>query len=70
MAFWRRAKARTAPINAGVPEFREALKDLARIIDQKDKKVVKETKRLKALVNVNSKREHETYSKMFVRSKT
>jgi len=31
MAFWRRAKARTAPINAGVPEFREALKDLTMI---------------------------------------
>jgi hypothetical protein len=69
MAFWRRAKARTAPINAGVPDFREALKDLSKIENQKDKKVVKETKRLKALVNVNSKREHETYSKMFIRSK-
>ena len=31
VAFWRRAKARSAPINAGVPEFREALKDLAKI---------------------------------------
>lgn len=67
MAFWRRAKARCAPINAGVPEYREALKDLAKI-REKDKKVLKETKRLQGLVNVNSKREHETYSKMFVRS--
>jgi len=65
-AFWRRAKARAAPINAGVPDFRLAVKDLANITDQ-DKKVASEMARLKKLVSLNSKREHNTYKNMFIR---
>jgi len=61
MAFWRRAKARAAPINAGVPDFRAALKDLANITDKEflgGRKVAREAARLQKLVDVNSKREH------------
>ena len=70
------------PINAGVPEFKKALKDLDAILkrheqietSQKVRKdfakfriqsVIKEKERLEKLVDLNSQREAETYSKMF-----
>jgi hypothetical protein len=33
LALWRRSKALSMPINAGVPEFRLAIKDLTNIND-------------------------------------
>ena len=66
-AFWRRAKARSLPVNAGVPDFRLALKDLSQMTDQKKKKTVREVTRLTKLVSVNSKRENTTYKNMFIR---
>ena len=66
-AYFRRARAYALPINAGVPEFKKALKDLSRIDLTKfpGKPVEKEKARLEELVKVNTKREQETYSKMF-----
>ncbi len=32
MAFYRRARARALPINAGVPEFRKAIEDLNYVV--------------------------------------
>ena len=69
-ALYRRARALALPINSGVPEFRKALVDLKKLIKLKPKNfkmspVKKEIVRLEQLVNVNSKRELDTYSKMF-----
>lgn len=79
-AYYRRARATALPINAGVPEFRKAVKDLDALLDliRKSKEsnigearhfrtdyVVKEKERLQKLIGINSKREKETYSKMF-----
>lgn len=79
-AYYRRARATALPINAGVPEFRKAVKDLDTLMDlvkkSKDRNegdaqhfrtdyVIKEKERLLKLIGINSKREKETYSKMF-----
>ena len=69
-ALYRRARALALPINSGVPEFRKALADLKQLLKLKPKDfkmspVTKEITRLEKLVKVNSKREHDTYSKMF-----
>lgn len=69
-ALYRRARALALPINSGVPEFRLALVDLKKLLKLKPKNfkmspVKKEITRLEGLINVNSKRELDTYSKMF-----
>lgn len=79
-ALYRRARATALPINAGVPEFRKAVKDLDQLLElvQKSKDardggaehfrvdyVLKEKDRLAELIKLNSKRERDTYSKMF-----
>lgn len=79
-ALYRRARATALPINAGVPEFRKAVKDLDQLLslvqESKDARdgvaenfrtdyVVKEKERVSELIKINSKREKDTYSKMF-----
>lgn len=66
-ALYRRARARALPINSGVEDFRVALTDLKRVIelDPNNKPSHKEIKRLQALIDVNRKREKDTYGKMF-----
>lgn len=67
-AIYRRARATALPINAGVPELRKAMKDLDHIISKKDnslKCAKKEKERVQALIDINFKRERETYAKMF-----
>ena len=73
-ALYRRARALALPINSGMPEYRLALVDLKKLMKLKPKNfkmspVKKEIARLEQLVEVNSKRELDTYSKMFT-SKT
>lgn len=74
LGHYRRAKATFSPINAGVDDFRKALKDLNAILNRKlpgsnptDAKIKAEIERLNKLVAVNSKRENEVYGKMFNR---
>lgn len=65
---YRRARAVSLPINSGVEDFRAAMVDLRRIvevIDPQHAPALRELKRLSKLVEVNRKREKETYSKMF-----
>lgn len=66
-ALYRRARAKALPINSGVEDFRNALNDLKRVIelDSTHKPSLKEMKRLQGLIDVNRKREKDTYGKMF-----
>ena len=79
-AYYRRARATALPVNAGVPEFRKAVKDIDKLLslvqESKDANagkaknfrtdyVSKEKERLLGLIQVNSRRERDTYSKMF-----
>jgi tetratricopeptide (TPR) repeat protein len=67
-ALYRRARAIALPINSGVEDFRNAIVDLKRIVENIDptyQPALKEVKRLQALIEVNRKREKDTYSKMF-----
>ena len=67
-ALYRRARATSLPINAGVEDLRVAMTDLKHIVEDIDpghQPSHKELKRLQKLVEVNRKREKETYSKMF-----
>lgn len=69
-ALFRRARATALPINSGVEEFKKALTDLKSLnqLDPNNAIVEKEIKRLSRLVEINRKREHETYGKMFSKS--
>jgi hypothetical protein len=72
---YRKARAIALPINSGVPEFRDAIKELNFIIKKagnkksyqgfRVKSALQEKQRLEGLIEVNSVRERETYSKMF-----
>jgi hypothetical protein len=56
------------PINSGVEDFRLAITDLKNIIENIDPAhgpSLKELRRLQQLVDVNRRREKDTYSKMF-----
>jgi hypothetical protein len=67
-ALYRRARATSLPINAGVEDLRVAMSDLKHIVEDIDpghQPSHKELKRLQKLVEVNRKREKDTYSKMF-----
>jgi tetratricopeptide (TPR) repeat protein len=66
-ALYRRARALALPINSGVEDFRLALTDLKRLLelDPSHKPAQKEMKRLQGLIDVNRKREKDTYGKMF-----
>lgn len=71
-ALYRRAKATALPINAGVPELRRSLVDLDRVVEIYIKQstgnydyVIKEKDRVQELIDVNYKREQDTYAKMF-----
>jgi len=45
-ALWRRAKARSLPINAKVEDLKESLLDLEKLSNHKEEKIVKEIGRL------------------------
>jgi len=64
---YRKARALSLPLNAGVEEFQEALGELKKSweIDKEQKHVEREIKKLQRLITVNRKREHDTYGKMF-----
>lgn len=64
---YRRARGRALPINSGVEDFRVALGDLKRVIDldPNHKPANREIKRLQGLIDINRKREKDTYGKMF-----
>ena len=66
-ALYRRARGRSLPINSGVEEFRVSLQDLKKVvdIDPENKPALKEIKRLQTLIDINRKREKDTYGKMF-----
>lgn len=68
-AIYRRARATALPINAGVPELRKAMKDLDHVIEKSKKTEFKHARkekvRVQGLIDVNFKRERETYAKMF-----
>ena len=71
-ALYRRARAVALPINSGVESFRESLVDLKRIVEiaPEWQPAVKEMKRLQQLIDLNRKREKDTYSKMFSSTKS
>ena len=72
-ALYRRARATALPINAGVPDLRKAIVDLDLILKLKEDDpnphavdyVIKEKDRVQNLIDINYKREQETYAKMF-----
>lgn len=69
-ALYRRARATSLPINAGVPDLRNSIKDLDQILAIPHEGnmfdfVVKEKDRVQDLIDINYKREQETYKKMF-----
>lgn len=70
-AHYRKARAVALPINAGVPELRQAITDLNKTLDLYQEQggsydyVLKEKDRVQELIDINCKREQETYSKMF-----
>lgn len=67
-ALFRRALALSLPINSGVEDFRLAIVDLKRILNDLDSghlQAQRELLRLQKLIEVNRKRERDTYSKMF-----
>ncbi|CDW73168.1 peptidyl-prolyl cis-trans isomerase d [Stylonychia lemnae] len=66
-ALYRRARGQALPINSGVEDFRKALVDLRRVIelDPNNKHSLREIKRLQGLIDINRKREKDTYGKMF-----
>lgn len=66
-ALYRRGKAKSLPINSGVEDFRHSLQDMKRVleIDPNHPPALREQRKLQKLIDVNRKREKETYSKMF-----
>jgi tetratricopeptide (TPR) repeat protein len=66
-ALYRRARSLALPINSSVEDFRLAMVDLKRLleIDPENFAALREVKRLQRLIDVNRKREKETYGKMF-----
>jgi hypothetical protein len=71
-AYYRRARATALPINAGVPDLRQAVVDLDKTLELYVEQghgnydyVIKEKDRVQELIDINYKREQETYSKMF-----
>ena len=71
-AYYRRARATALPINAGVPDLRKAVTDLDKVLELaeaipngKYNFVKKEKARVQNLIDVNFKREQDTYAKMF-----
>ena len=66
-ALYRRARSMALPINSGVEDFRASLVDLKRLldIDPENMPAKREVKRLQRLIEINRKREKDTYGKMF-----
>jgi hypothetical protein len=60
------------PINAGVPELQNAIKDLDEVIKKSDEKgdtsfkcASVERDRVQKMIDINLSRERQTYAKMF-----
>jgi NifB/MoaA-like Fe-S oxidoreductase len=66
-ALYRRSKALSKPINSGVEDLKEAVRDL-KAIGSQEVRVLKRIAKLEKKIKHNSKCEHEVYSKMFTRS--
>lgn len=67
-ALYRRARAQALPINSGVEDFRLAIADLKTIVENVEPAhapSLRELRRLQKMVEVNRRREKETYAKMF-----
>jgi hypothetical protein len=67
VALYRRSKALSKPINSSVEDLRRAVKDLI-AINSKEVRVVRRIAKLEKKIRVNSRTQHEVYSKMFTRS--
>lgn len=67
VALFRRAKAKSKPINAGVEDIKSAVRDL-KAMQSSESKVRAEIARLQKIIDVNTRREKETYAKMFNRT--
>ena len=68
VALYRRARAVSLPVNAGVEDLKSAIEDL-QAIGSDEPRITKEIERLEKMAKVNRKRERETYSKMFFANK-
>jgi hypothetical protein len=66
-ALYRKGRALSLPINSGVEDFRKALLNHKSVIelDSNNIPALKEIRRLNYLIEINRKREKETYGKMF-----
>lgn len=72
LAYYRRSRAISLPINAGIIELNKAIIDISKVFilaldipNGKFKFVKKEYDRVQTLINVNNKREEEAYAKIF-----
>lgn len=75
IALYRRAKAVSLPVNAGVDDFKKAVKDLNTILKLElpggrptKAKILAIKAKLEKAIEVNSTRENKVYGKMFTRS--
>lgn len=66
-ALYRRSKALSKPVNSGVDDFKQAVKDL-KAINSKEVRVMRRIAKLEKKIKHNSKCEHDVYSKMFTRT--
>lgn len=66
-ALYRRSKALYKPINSGVEDFKDAVRDL-KAMGSQEVRVLRRIVKLEKKIKHNSKCEHEVYSKMFSRT--
>jgi hypothetical protein len=67
-ALYRRAKATYLPINSSVEDLKESVKDLQKVQKLKSLPSKRIDRRIQLIINqinINRKREKDTYSKMF-----
>lgn len=67
-ALFRRAKATYLPINSSVEDLKASVKDLQKVQKLKSlpsKRIERRIQQINSQVNINRKRERDTYSKMF-----
>jgi len=65
--FYLKARSRILDVNSGVDELKLAVRDLKEglNIDPTNKPIISQLQKIMKLVNINSKREKETYIQMF-----
>ena len=66
-ALYRRSKALSKPINSGVEDLKRALMDL-KSMNSKEIRVLRRMAKLEKKIKLNSRTEHDVYSKMFTRN--